>query len=256
MFSSKFFSYVIFLLTVIGKSAFGDSADKYFKLCHRASSDFEKCIQNSITEAKPYLMKGIPEIGLSPLEPLAFPPLNFKENNRNMKISAMFDPINLSGLSNMTVGNVKVKGDVDSEMTINLTITSPVFHSYGKWSGKGRAFNFNINGKGDFDVNFTQTEFRLTIKGCAAVNEKDGKKYFSVNSVTLDPVLRKANIRVTNLFPGDEALTKTANNFMNRNSQFLLRTVKQYPVNHLGGEFEKIIRIVFGAWPIDELLPE
>ena len=41
-------------------------------------------------------------------------------------------------------------------MTINLTVTSPMFRSRGKWAGRGRAFQFNVNGGGNIDVNLSK----------------------------------------------------------------------------------------------------
>lgn len=205
-------------------------------------------------EGRPKFIKGIPEIGLPSLEPMTYSDFHFNEHNRHFKLSAMFTELYMSGLSDMTVENVKASGNINSGMTINLTISSPVFRCWGKWSGRGRAFQFNVNGAGKMDVNLTLTDFKLSIKGRAATNAKDGKKYFSVKSVDMDPVMRKAHVYISGLFPNDEHLTRMANKFVNRNMKLVLRMVKHYPKKYIGGEFEKIVKIVFNAWPVDQLM--
>lgn len=58
----------------------------------------------------------------------------------------------------------RVSGDINDEMTINITISGPAFHGSAKWTGKGRALQFNINGGGKIDLNlskFTKAKKRI-----------------------------------------------------------------------------------------------
>lgn len=92
------------------------------------------------------------------------------------------------------------------------------------------------------------------MKGSAKINENNGKKYFSIHSFTFEPVIRKAHVYATGLFPDNNYLNLMGNKFLNRNMMFILRIMKGYQPIYIGPEFEKIVKTVFGAWPIDELM--
>lgn len=73
------------------------SPAEYIKVCSQNDPHIAVCINNSIEEIRPRLLKGIPELDVPPLEPLSLQEITLQRGPDGAKIEA-------------TVKNIKVKG--------------------------------------------------------------------------------------------------------------------------------------------------
>jgi hypothetical protein len=65
------------------------------------------CLKQSFNGLKPYLIAGIPEIGLPPMEPLKIDAMGIENNAGNIRIKGVFSNVVNAGASNFTVKEVR-----------------------------------------------------------------------------------------------------------------------------------------------------
>lgn len=64
-------------------------------------------MKNTFNNLKPHLARGIPEIGLPPMEPLKIDQIGLENNAGNIRIKGMFTNVVNAGASNFTVKEVR-----------------------------------------------------------------------------------------------------------------------------------------------------
>lgn len=79
----------------------------FIQKCSRKDPQLNTCLKNSFNGLKPYLISGIPEIGLAPLEPLKIDLLGLENNAGNIRIKGLFTNVVNTGASNFTVKEVR-----------------------------------------------------------------------------------------------------------------------------------------------------
>ena len=236
--------------------SFGKPADQYFHLCRRSSPDFEKCIQKTIMEAKPILMKGIPEIKFPQMEPLYQAKVALKEGNGNFKFSLNLADAYMAGLSKMTIESVKITGNPDSDMTMKINLKTPQLSLTSKYAINGRILIVPVDGKGDMSLNFTQPTMKVMIKAHPVASKKDGEKYLSLDSLTIDMRTKGGKVHLGNLFNGDKALGRTTNAFFNDNFMDLFGALKHMPEEFFTSSLKPAVQAVFDSFTVEELFPQ
>ncbi|PSN50408.1 hypothetical protein C0J52_08562 [Blattella germanica] len=84
----------------------GTASDFFTPICHRSDPDISGCFQKVIENLNPSLVKGIPELKLTPMEPLVIPRMEFHEGNGNFHINQVMTNLTIHGLSTAVVKNV------------------------------------------------------------------------------------------------------------------------------------------------------
>lgn len=79
----------------------------FIQKCSRSDPQLNTCLRNSFNGLKPYLISGIPEIGLPPMEPLKIDLLGIENNAGNIRIKGLFTNVVNMGASNFTVKEVR-----------------------------------------------------------------------------------------------------------------------------------------------------
>lgn len=79
----------------------------FIQKCSRSDPQLNACLRDSFNGLKPYLISGIPEINLPPMEPLKIDLLGIENNAGNIRIKGLFTNVVNSGASNFTVKEVR-----------------------------------------------------------------------------------------------------------------------------------------------------
>lgn len=82
-------------------------APEDFVICHQKNPNFERCVEESISRLTPFLMKGVPEIDLPPMDPLFLSSIKLKEKTEFFQFSLFLGKVYMAGLSRMTVHDVR-----------------------------------------------------------------------------------------------------------------------------------------------------
>lgn len=93
----------------------------FIQKCSRSDPQLNACLRNSFNGLKPYLLTGIKEIGLPPLEPLKIDALGIENNAGNIRIKGLFTNVINAGSSNFTVK--EVRSDLNARKIISLTLS-------------------------------------------------------------------------------------------------------------------------------------
>lgn len=85
--------------------------------CSKRDPQINTCLKATFNNLRPYLARGIPEIGIPPMEPLRIDQLALENNAGNIRIKGLFTKIVSSGASNFTVK--EVRSDVSVSYSFN-----------------------------------------------------------------------------------------------------------------------------------------
>lgn len=76
--------------------------------CKKSNPEFEKCLLEGFQNTKPYFLKGIPEVGLPPMDPFELPVLTVNQTvNDLVSINAVCTNIKLLGYRNTVIDGIK-----------------------------------------------------------------------------------------------------------------------------------------------------
>ncbi|GBP47829.1 Circadian clock-controlled protein [Eumeta japonica] len=223
-------------------------------LCSQFTADFitpcnntePACLVQATKDAIPHFVKGIPNLGIPPLDPFSIDELPIQLPG----VKVTFINGKVTGLRNCKVKNVEAyleKNIFILDTRCNITIK-------GKYTAVGRLLLFPINGDGDAKLKIINANIRLDIK---TVYKKDseGRDHFGVRSYSYDFDYGERIIYViTNLFKGNPELSNTVLQFVNENWRTVAeefgRPVVDYAMNVTIDTATKF----FDAVPYDELL--
>lgn len=79
----------------------------FINICSRSDPQLNACLKKTFNNLRPYLARGIPEIGLPPMEPLKIDHLGIENNAGNIRIKGAFTNVVNAGAANFTVKEVR-----------------------------------------------------------------------------------------------------------------------------------------------------
>ncbi|XP_052866395.1 circadian clock-controlled protein daywake-like isoform X1 [Anopheles cruzii] len=246
---------VAYILVTAGAiiSFVGAGLPPVLKACPRNTTDLNQCIIDVVTELRPRLATG--DLGenftITSLEPITIDRLTI-ERGENFK--ANFTNFRISGATHEKTGFVvkKLKTDLNTRQ-INATVLLPKLQVNSKYDLKMSILVLQINGKGDLQVNLTDT--RVSLKLTFYNETVDGEEYFRFNPITLRVKFGKARFYLKNLFNGDPTLEAIGNQAINENPDVLLDEVKNGIEENLAKLFSKIASEVVKDALFDEVFP-
>ncbi|RZF35694.1 hypothetical protein LSTR_LSTR010015 [Laodelphax striatellus] len=222
----------------------------YIHICNKDDPLVDECIWGSIESLKPYLKRGIPELGIPSCEPLYIPEIVINQGKGAVSIQSTYTDIQVYGPSNFTLKAVRVDMDKDQ---IGLKIHIPKLRMTSTYTIRGRILMLPIHGTGPSDGNYTDIEASALIQG--AKFEKGGKTYFSVTDIFVDFIIGHASVYMGDLFNGDKELSDSMNLFLNDNWRNVAKEVKPILEETMGEMFKTFANKIFHKFPLDELLP-
>lgn len=80
---------------------------EYILPCRQSDPQLDTCIKGSFNHLRPYLAKGLPDIGVPPVEPLLIDRLVMENDAGPVRVTAAFSNITVIGPSNYTITKVR-----------------------------------------------------------------------------------------------------------------------------------------------------
>lgn len=71
----------------------------YFPKCKRHDPGLNQCLLKATNTVKPFLIKGVPELGIPPIEPFEIPQVSLQQGTQALKFKASLSHIKAYGLS-------------------------------------------------------------------------------------------------------------------------------------------------------------
>lgn len=213
---------------------------------HPCNNTEPACLIQATKDAIPGFVKGLPELGVPPLDPFIIDELPIQLPG----IKVTFLNGKATGLKKCEIRNVEAyleRNVFILETKCNITIK-------GKYTAVGRILLFPINGEGDAKIKIINSVIKIDIK-TEYVKDAQGRDHFGIKSYrySFDYGERIVYV-ITNLFKGNPELSNTVLQFINENwrtvSEEFGKPIVDYAMNVTVGTAKKF----FDAVPYDELL--
>lgn len=224
------------------------------KICKRSIPKFGECFLGSVQSAIPVLMKGIPKIGIPPVDPLFLERLEIGQGSGPVSIDLKLANASIHGLKNAVVRSVKL--DIDNyalgpaifDITDRVTIV-------GKYNIKGKVMILPIVGSGNCNITLIRPTLELReIRGKPF--DKNGKTYMTIEKVILTITkVEKMYISLENLFNGNKELSDQMNIFLNENWSDILKELMPAIEGALQAVVKEIGSRLFNKVAYEEFFP-
>jgi hypothetical protein len=215
----------------------------FLNKCSRSDPQLNACLKKTFNNLKPYLARGIPEIGLPPMEPLKVDALGIENTAGNIRIKGVFSNVVNAGASNFTVK--EVRSDLN-KLRLDLGLHIPHIKSRGRYEVNGQVLLLPIISHGDFYAEFTDINAIAKMYGKQII--KNGEAYMTVEKMVVDFVMKNARFRVKD--QGHQQLNEVINQFLNQNSNELMQEMRKPASQSIAKVFKKLLDTAFVNLPM------
>ncbi|KAH8372566.1 protein takeout [Drosophila serrata] len=175
------------------------------------------CIINvSHTLVRQYAKTGYPAAGFPQVEPFLvkrFDISDGRSGSLNLKLN--FKDVNVEGLSGVKFDRAVGFGPDPATSKFEMYGSFPKIVLRGKYVADGRILILPIRGDGDAEIILHNPKFSVKFK--PGTQQRNGRTFLSVDKLKVLVEPQKMNIRLANLFNGDQALGANLNQFLNDN---------------------------------------
>ncbi|XP_047097512.1 protein takeout-like [Schistocerca piceifrons] len=222
------------------------------KTCKQNDPDFNGCLKNAFTDALPVLVKGIPSLGLPPLDPLHFTQIKIKDSpERPVTLSLEFNEVDIIGNGNAIIDDVEMKpGSYYMKTKVH---TDKPLTLVGPYKAEGKVLVLPVKGEGNSNITAPRLEAVLELFGQPI--ERDGEVYWDVTDYKVDLSLGKLSIDLTGLYNNDKALADNTLKFLNENSEEIAKEVVPVIQEALAASFKEMAERVFSKVPYNSVFP-
>jgi hypothetical protein len=167
-----------------------------------ADFDLDSCIDQIVTDLTPRIAKGIPELGLKPLDPFNLDHWSYDEKFGPITVNIKAKGIKLEGITQFSAMNLKVD---KKNGQINFEFKVPRVAMEGTYK-LGGSLPF-VRGYGPSNIE----TFNIAVKGhmpLTTTTRPDGTKVIQIKKTQIDDMtIGKMNFRVGGLFNGNPILS-------------------------------------------------
>ncbi|XP_047025406.1 circadian clock-controlled protein daywake-like [Helicoverpa zea] len=213
---------------------------------HPCNNTEPACLIKATQDAIPQFSKGLPHLGVPPLDPFVIDELPIQLPG----IKVTFYDGKATGLRKCQVLNVEAyleKNIFNLDVRCNITIK-------GKYTAVGRLLLFPINGEGDSKIKILNSIIKLNIN-TKYFKDADGRDHFGIKNYkyTFD-YGERIIYTINNLFKGNPELSNTVLQFLNENWRIVTEEFGQPVVDYAINVTVSTAKKFFDAVPYDELL--
>lgn len=220
-------------------------------ICKASDPEYEKCVTNSFEKSRHNIIKGIPEVGLPPLDPFILPLLTVNRTlNDAVSINAICKNIRVEGGGNTIIEGMKAN---PIKHTGEARFTIPWSYMEMEYDVSGQLLTIPLQSKGFFRGNFTNVQ--MFIKGSLDVYEKDGDEYFKVRKVDTKIVVGDGWIKLTAKNPNLQFGADLISNFFNENPRRVMDAVNPIFSETTNELFRVIADQLLANMKVSEYLP-
>ncbi|XP_066141332.1 uncharacterized protein [Euwallacea fornicatus] len=220
-------------------------------LCKSSDPEYEKCVQSSFQKATSYLLKGIPELSVPPMDPFVLPIMVVNRTHNNaVRINAISRNIKVEGARNIIVE--KLKADPKKHIG-EIRLTLPWAYIEMEYDVTGQLLTIPLQSKGFFKGNFSDTKF--LVKGSLETYKKDANEYFRIRKINSKIVIGDGWIKLTAKNPDLQFAADIISNFFNENPQRVLEAVNPIFVETSNEVFRVVADQILANLKASEWLP-
>ncbi|KAI8422089.1 hypothetical protein MSG28_009978 [Choristoneura fumiferana] len=229
----------LLVLSVLVCTASGELAP-FITPCRASDS---ACMVASAMSATPVLAAGVPQLGLSPLDPMTVDRVTSNQAGLQLQMT----DTTVKGLKNCVVMSMK-----RSARKTNMELKCPAVLLTGDYKLGGKLLILPIEGNGKYKIKIR--DFVVKIQYEMAEEERGGEKFWKVISWKhTSDVLTNVQFQFQNLFNGNQNAADAIHQFANNNWKDIYHEVAPPVVKALIGNVIKEIEKLFQKVPINQL---
>ncbi|XP_017780271.1 PREDICTED: uncharacterized protein LOC108565359 [Nicrophorus vespilloides] len=218
----------------------------YIHVCKSNDKKLAECIKNSVHSLKGVLATGIPELDVPPLEPLELDEIKLRSNG----LSANITQLKVWGASNFEIKDLRAN---IPKNRFAFIVTLPKLNFAGRYEIDAKFVILNLLGEGPVSGNFTDYAFSAVLKGNRI--QHDGQEFLKFDGMDLNITIGHSYIVLENLFNGNAALGKAANDAINDSNDILLNEIRPPLQRSLAAKFTDISNKITLKFSTAELFP-
>ncbi|OWR46125.1 juvenile hormone binding protein [Danaus plexippus plexippus] len=211
----------------------------FIKPCHRND---RACLKLSAQAAVPILAKGIPSLGMKPLDPMDMEEV--KANRAGLMMH--FTNTKVLGLKHCKVLDL-VRATDSTTITLKCSVALKGSYSLG-----GKLLIVDISGVGPYTIFIHDIVVKVKLN--VGEREEQGKRYWTINSWKHSAdVTGQVRFNFHNLFNGNVALAKQILDYANQNWHTIFEEVSPPIVTAIVSQIVNETTKLFNQIPIDDL---
>ncbi|KAL4092097.1 hypothetical protein QTP88_026666 [Uroleucon formosanum] len=175
---------------------------KGFVQCKRSDPKLNECIKNSLKNAIPHLIKGVPSLGLYPIDPLRITQLGIDQGTGPVSIKLNFRDLDISNIGTVKINELYADLD-NNNITLDVYFEKPITLD-GNYDIKGKVIILPITGDGLCKISLDNLIAKVNVYLKPVV--RNGQTYADIKEIKLTFTTTKLNMKLDNLFKGDKAL--------------------------------------------------
>ncbi|XP_071057427.1 uncharacterized protein [Onthophagus taurus] len=223
----------------------------YIDVCKRYDPNISKCWGDAIEKLRPYLIKGIPEFKIPPIEPFFIDSLHLKQGNSDT-IQFSADLFNLTFEGGKDFELLGVQPDY-KRRTGAIQINFPRLIMKATYKARGRVLLFQFDSAGDVDGDFKNVSVNGTYKLDSYM--KKGQRYIRIIESNHEIRAENMYLYLHDLFINNPEITKNVNKAINDNIDVLYNDFKPLLSETLGTVLTDYTNRAYAEYPYDILLP-
>ncbi|XP_059049261.1 protein takeout-like [Achroia grisella] len=245
-------SLMVFYLAVFshnGEAAENDNlltTPEYILPCSRSDPQLDACIKNSFNHLRPYLARGLPDIGVPKVEPLIIDRLVMENDVGPVRVTAAFTNITVKGPSNYTIS--KIRSDL-KKLRIDMGVLLPHIEMTGRYEVSGQVLLFPVRSQGDFWAEFRDVAAIGRVFGKEV--ERDGVQYMTADRMLVDFKLRTSRFRVRDTVNFGSVIGEAMNQFLNNNAAEIIEEMRPAACVSIAKHAKAFLNMAFSKVPID-----
>lgn len=224
---------------------------EYIIPCSKKDPKIDSCFLSALNHMQPYLVKGIPELNLPPLEPLVIPELKMENGQGPVRVRALFSNITAIGPGNYTITKVRINV---ATYRIDLHLALPKIELHGNYDIDGNVLLFPIQSHGNFWALFGDVEAIARIQGVEEV--KNGIRYMKISRLLVDFSLGRARFRIMDHLNGNNVIGQAMNQFLNQNAKEIIEEMRPAASVSIAKHFKEFLNTAFNNLPLKIWLPD
>lgn len=220
--------------------------------CRKSDPAYEKCVLEGFSNAREFFVKGIPELGISPLDPLKITSFSVNRTlNQLVSLNAVCTNVEITGLRNTVIRSLKAD-PINHYGEIRLVV--PWAYMEMDYDIKGQLLVIPLENKGHFQGNFTDTQ--MVLKGSLKTYMQDGVEYFKVGKLTQKITIGSGEVKLTSKDKDFQYAADLITDFFNENPRRVLDAVNPIFIDFSDSFMRKEFDKVLAKLPASEWLPE
>ncbi|KAF2890881.1 hypothetical protein ILUMI_15292 [Ignelater luminosus] len=241
----------IFVMCISTINCISHDLPDYFPRCPINDPNLNNCLLKAFNTVRPYVKKGVDEIGILPFEPLVLETFSLSQENIAVNFTVTTWNFTIGGIDNYNVKEINYNPET---LVFSTKMEFGALPIYSMYEMSGRVLHIPVEGKGFVAATLGPVNATIRIEG--ELVEADGVEYYNTTNIKVTESINDIEITMQGLFGGDEELGRVTNSLLNRFSVGIIHACTP-ALEQLAEEmFMRFMKSFTGSVPYYKIFPK